>query len=214
MQYSFISDNNAAAHPAIFEHLIRANEGQAFAYGEDHITADACNLMKSHFGEHVEVLFTTTGTASNVICLKTLLEPYEAIICARSAHMNVDECGAPEALIGVKLITCDTELGKLTPEHVLSCLQDYKMVHRVQPKVVSISQCTEWGTVYTLSELQALVDVCRQHKLYLHIDGARLANAASALGVSLGDVCLNGGIDMLSFVILVNAYRQRGCICL
>lgn len=199
MQYSFISDNNAATHPAVIEQLIRANEGQAFAYSEDHITAEAIQLVRSHFGEKCEVFFTTTGTASNVICLKTLLDPFEAIICARTAHLNVDECGAPEAIIGVKLIDCDTEQGKLTPEHILACLQDNRMVHRVQPKVVSISQSTEWGTVYTLEELQAIINVCRQHNLYVHIDGARLANAACSLGVSLGDVCLNGGIDMLSF---------------
>ncbi|WP_367608003.1 low specificity L-threonine aldolase [Legionella sp. W05-934-2] len=199
MSYSFMSDNNAPVHPSVLASINHANTGYAPAYGEDEFTAQARQLIQAHFGGQCEVLFSTTGTACNVISLKTLLEPYEGVICPKSAHLNVDECGAPEAVGGVKLISCETIQGKITPENILACLQDVRMVHRIQPKVVSISQCTEWGTVYTLNELQAIKDICSRNNLYLHVDGARLANAACALDVSLSEICLNGGVDILSF---------------
>ncbi|KTD20469.1 threonine aldolase family protein [Legionella israelensis] len=194
----FISDNASPAHPEVMNALMEVNSGYEVAYGQDRITEKAKQLFRKHFGE-CQVFFMSTGTACNVIALKSILESHEAVICADSAHLYKDECGAPEALLGVKLLTVKTPQGKLTPENISPLLLDRNMVHRVQPKAVSISQCTEWGTVYSIEELNRLSEFCHKHGLLLHVDGARLANAACHLNTSLREICLNGKIDLLSF---------------
>lgn len=199
MQQHFLSDNASPAHHEVIKAITEANSGYEIAYGEDLVTQRAVAEFKRHFGSSCEVFFTSTGTASNVTALKSILDSYEAVLCADSAHLYKDECGAPEALLGTKLIPVETHQGKISPEKLRPHLLDKAMVHRVQPRVVSIAQCTEWGTVYTLDELRALSDFCKKNALLLHIDGARLANAACHLGVSLHEICLNGSIDLLSF---------------
>lgn len=198
MNQHFLSDNASPAHPAVLQAVLNANQGYEPAYGEDSTTQKAKQLIKEHFNSVHGVLFVNTGTASNIIALKSVLEPYEAIICADKAHLNRDECGAPEAILGCKLISLPTLDGKIRPEDISDQLIDSNMVHRAQPRVVSISQCTEWGTVYTLEELQAISACCKKNKLLLHIDGARLSNAACALNTTLHQLCLEGQVDLVS----------------
>ncbi|KTD61775.1 threonine aldolase family protein [Legionella spiritensis] len=195
----FISDNASPAHPEVIAAIVEANKNHEAAYGHDRVTAKAMDDLKKHFGEDCQVFFVSTGTAANLIALKSVLESHQAVICADSAHLYKDECGAPEAILGAKLLPVTTEQGKISPQAIAPLLLDTNMVHRIQPKVVSISQCTEWGTVYTLDELKALSRFCREHRLLLHVDGARLANAACRLQTSLKEICLNGDVDLLSF---------------
>jgi len=194
---SFGSDNHAGAHDAVVRALARANTADVPSYGADQWTERAASALRATFGARGDVHFVFTGTAANVLGLSLLLRPYEGVICAESAHVNVDECGAPERVLGSKLLTVPTPDGKLTPELVGGRLGDRGDEHRVQPGVVTISQVTELGTCYSLDELKSLGEFCRAEGLRLYIDGARLANAAAHLGCSLGD--LAAWADVLSF---------------
>ncbi|MEQ9563901.1 MAG: beta-eliminating lyase-related protein [Woeseiaceae bacterium] len=195
----FISDNASGVHPEVFEALLRANEGHAIAYGNDGWTARAKEVLRGHFGERCEILFALTGTGANVLALNSLLQSWQAIVCADSSHLERDECGAAEKFIGCKVLTVHSHAGKLTPESIEPILEDTSMVHRAQPRVVTVSQCTEWGTVYTPTELIALSEFCHTHGLLLHVDGARLCNAAAALDTSLAALTADCGVDVLSF---------------
>ena len=194
---SFGSDNHAGAHEAVLRMMARVNEGDAVAYGGDPWTERACAGLQALFGARSGVFLVMIGTAANVLGLSLLLRPYEGVICPESAHLNVDECGAPERILGAKLLTVATPDGKLTPALIAGRLGDRGDVHRVQPRVVAISQVTEYGTCYTLAELRALGEFCRSEGLRLYADGARLANAAAWLGCSLAD--LAAPVDVLSF---------------
>jgi threonine aldolase len=194
---SFGSDNQAGAHEAVLRMMARVNEGDAVAYGGDPWTDRACAEIQALFGARGGVFLVLVGTAANVLGLSLLLRPYEGVICPESAHLNVDECGAPERILGGKLVTVTAPDGKLTPELIASRLGDRGDVHRVQPRVVAISQVTEYGTSYTLEELRALGEFCRSEGLRLYADGARLANAAAWLGCSLADIAAS--LDVLSF---------------
>ena len=194
---SFGSDNQAGAHEAVLRMMARVNEGDAVAYGGDPWTERACAGLQALFGARSGVFLVMIGTAANVLGLSLLLRPYEGVICPESAHLNVDECGAPERILGAKLLTVATPDGKLTPALIAGRLGDRGDVHRVQPRVVAISQVTEYGTCYTLAELRALGEFCRSEGLRLYADGARLANAAAWLGCSLAD--LAAPTDVLSF---------------
>ena len=194
---SFGSDNHAGAHEAVLRMLARANEGDAVAYGDDSWTERAASQIAALFGAGGGVFFVFTGTAANVLGISLLLRPYEAVICPESAHLNVDECGAAERILGCKLLTVPTPDGKLTPGLVASRLGGRGDEHRAQPRVVAISQVTEYGTCYTLPELRALGEFCRSEGLLLYADGARLANAAAQLDCSLAD--LAAPMDVLSF---------------
>jgi threonine aldolase len=193
----FGSDNQASAHEAVLRMMARVNEGDAAAYGGDRWTERASAEVQALFGARGGVFLVLTGTAANVLGLSLLLRPYEGVICPGSAHLNVDECGAPERILGGKLLAVTAPDGKLTPALVASRLGDRGDVHRVQPRVVAISQVTEYGTCYTLEELGALGEFCRSEGLRLYADGARLANAAAWLGCSLAD--LAAPMDVLSF---------------
>lgn len=195
----FISDNASGVHPEILAALARANEGHAIAYGHDEHTRRAQEMLRLHFGQGCEVLFALTGTGANVLALHSVLQSWQAIVCGDSSHLHRDECGAAEKFIGCKVLTAHTPDGKLTPDAIRPLLEDTGMVHRAQPRVVTISQCTEWGTVYTPEEIAAIADFCHGHALLLHVDGARLCNAAVALGVSLGELTADCGVDVLSF---------------
>lgn len=194
---SFGSDNHAGAHDAVVRALARANTADVPGYGDDPWTERAASALRAEFGAQGDIYFVFTGTAANVLGLSLLLRPYEGVICAESAHVNVDECGAPERILGSKLLTVPTPDGKLTPELIGRRLGDRGDEHRVQPRVVTISQVTELGTCYSLEELQSLGGFCRAEGLRLYIDGARLANAAAHLGCSLAD--LAAWADVLSF---------------
>ena len=194
-----MSDNAAGVHPKVLEKIAMVNVGHEVAYGYDQYTQKATDLFKQHFGSEIEVLLTLTGTGSNVIALQSMLQSYHAVICGRNAHLYADECGAPEKFIGAKLIPIETYLGKLTIEGIKAALQDMHLVHRVQPKVVSITQATEWGTLYTIDEIKTIADFCRKYQLYLHMDGARLANAASALNVTFKQITTDLKVDVISF---------------
>jgi len=195
---AFASDNNAGVHPEVLAALAAANVGHAPAYGDDAWTARAVALLRREFGAAAQVHFVFGGTAANVLGLAALVKPHQAVLCSRNAHIAVHECGAPERFGGCKLVLLDDQDGKLSPaavERELGALGD---VHRSQPRVVSISQCTELGTVYTPAELRALSEHAHARGLLLHVDGARIANAAAALGVGLGAITTDVGVDVLS----------------
>jgi threonine aldolase len=194
---SFGSDNHAGAHPAVLEALAAVNQGDATAYGDDPWTAAASARLAEAFGADGGVFFVFTGTAANVLGLSLMLRPYEAVICAEDAHINVDECGAPERILGGKLLTVPTPDGKLTPDLVATRLGGRGDEHRAQPRVVAVTQVTELGTCYTLDELRRLGKFCHRNGLFVYLDGARLANSAAFLGCSLSDLAAD--VDVLSF---------------
>jgi len=194
---SFGSDNHAGAHPAVVGALAQANTADAPGYGADPWTGRAVSTLRAAFGARGGVYFVFTGTAANILGLSLLLRPYEGVICAESAHVNVDECGAPERILGSKLLTVPTSDGKLTPGLIGTRLHGRGDEHRAQPRVVTISQVTELGTCYSLEELKTLGEFCRAEGLRLYVDGARLSNAATHLGCSLAD--LAACADVLSF---------------
>jgi threonine aldolase len=196
---TFASDNNAGIHPEMIEAITAANDGHVLAYGDDPFTERAMKLFEKHFGRDIAVYFVFGGTGANVLGLKSITESYQAIICAETAHVHVDECGAPEKFTGCKLITVPTRDGKLRVEQIKPLLHGIGVEHHVQPRVISISQATEMGTVYTQKELKALADFAHDHNMLLHVDGARLANAAVSLNASLKDITADAGVDVLSF---------------
>lgn len=196
---SFASDNNAGVHPEIIDAIKTANDGHVVAYGSDPITARAIELFQKHFGDDVAVYFVFGGTGANVLGLKAITNPYHAIFCADTAHVNVDECGAPEKFTGCKLITISTPDGKLRAEQIKPLLHGIGVEHHVQPRVITISQATEMGTVYTRDELKTLADFAHDHGLLLHVDGARLANAAVFLNKTFKEITTDAGVDVLSF---------------
>jgi threonine aldolase len=196
---SFASDNNAGVHPQVMEKLATANQGHVIAYGDDAYTERAVKKFREHFGKNTEVYFVFGGTGANVLGLKAATESYHAIICADTAHINVDECGAPEKFTGCKLLSLPTPDGKLRPSQMSPLLHDVGFEHHVQPRVISISQATEMGTVYTPRELKVLSSFAHEHGMLLHMDGARVGNAAASLGVKLRAITKDAGVDILSF---------------
>jgi threonine aldolase len=195
----FASDNNATIHPDVLAAIARANVGHVTGYGHDDFTRAVEELFADRFGSGARTFLVFNGTGANVLALRAACRPWQAALCARSAHLNVDECGAPEAVAGVKLLSADAENGKLTPALLESLIVHVGDEHAVQPRVVSISQCTELGTVYTPREVGALADFAHARGMVLHMDGARLSNAAAALGLPLRELSTDVGVDILSF---------------
>jgi threonine aldolase len=195
----FASDNASGVHPAVLEALSEANQGHALAYGMDPWTARATARFAEVLDTDVEVVFTWGGTGANVVGLQCLLRPWEGVICADSAHIVVDECGAPERFTGSKLIDLPAVHGKLRPEQLGPQLHALGDEHHVQPRVLSITQSTEMGTVYSLEELRALVEVAHGGGLVVHVDGARLSNAVAALGCTLHEMVVDTGVDVVTF---------------
>ena len=193
------SDNYSGAHPAVLEAIAAANAEHAPSYGADSVTARARELFREQLGGHVDVFMTFNGTGSNVIGMQSLMRSWEAVICAASAHINVDEAGAPEKLLGSKLITLDSPDGKLTPSMIEAVQWRIGDVHQSQPKVVLITQSTESGTRYSPEEIRAIADTAHGRGLYLYMDGARIANAAAGLGVELRAITTDAGVDAMSF---------------
>lgn len=196
---SFASDNNAPVHQEVLDAIISANTGDAVAYGDDAITRRAESLFRQQFGEESEVFFVFNGTGANVSALSHLTHPYHAIICAETSHIQHDECGAPEKFTGCKLHTLKAPDGKIRPQQVLPLLHSVGFQHHAQPKIISLTQSTELGTVYSISELQEMAQFAHANQMLLHIDGARIANAAAFLGVSFREMITDTGVDVLSF---------------
>ena len=196
---SFASDNNAGVHPKILQAIAAVNRGHVVGYGDDVYTEAAVRKFKQHFGSDVEVFVVFNGTAANCLSLKALTEPYHAVICAEAAHIYADECGAPEKFTGCKLIPIPTEDGKLTVEAVSHAYHGIGDQHHVQPRVISITQVTEVGTVYTPQEIRDLARFAHDREMFLHMDGARIANAAVSLGLTLRQSTRDLGVDVLSF---------------
>jgi len=195
----FGSDNHAGIHPEVLAAIAAANVGHVHSYGDDPYTEEAVVHFREHFGEEVEVFFAFNGTAANVLSLAGITRPHNAVICAESSHLHTDECGAPEKFTGCKLLTVPVEDGKLTLEAVAGSMPGRGDEHQVQPGVVSITQATELGTVYRPDEIRALADFAHGRGMRLHVDGARLVNAAAGLGVSLREITADVGVDVLSF---------------
>lgn len=195
----FASDNNAGVHPEVLKAMVDANKGHTIAYGDDVYTESALKTVKDHFGQEVEVFFVFLGTAANVLGLTAATNSFHSILCAETSHIQEDECGAPEKFSGCKLIPLPTADGKITPDKVGGHLYNIGFEHHSQPKIVSITQSTELGTVYTLDELKTLADFCHSNNMLLHMDGARLANAAVALGMTMKEITTDAGVDILSF---------------
>ncbi len=196
---SFGSDNHSGIHPDILQAIAAANHDHQLAYGDDEYTVRARHLIKETFGECAEPYFVFNGTGANVVALRACVQSFHSVLCAKTAHIAVDECGAPEFMTGAALREIDTPDGKLTPELIAPRLINWGFEHHSQPKVVYISQCTELGTLYTCEEIKAIADYIHPFGMYLHLDGARLANAAVALGKSFKEMTVDCGVDILSF---------------
>ncbi len=195
----FGSDNFSGATPEIFKAIEEASYGHQHAYGEDIYSQKAIADFKTIFGEDIEVCFVYNGTGANILSLAAFTRPYQAIICAETAHINVDECGAIERQSGCKLLTVPTFDGKLNIGLIQNHMHGFGDQHHVQPKMISLSQCTELGTVYSIEELKEICDFAHAHQMYVHMDGARLANAIAYLGCDPKSITTEVGIDVLSF---------------
>lgn len=195
----FASDNYSGVHPEVLAAIAAANDGHQVAYGEDVYTARLQEVFAEHFGEGIEAYPVFNGTGANVVGLQSMLPRWGAVIAASTAHINVDEGGAPERVAGIKLLTVPTDDGKLTPELVDREAWGWGDEHRAQPLVVSITQSTELGTLYSVEEVRALADHAHERGMRLHMDGARISNAAAALDVPLRAFTRDAGVDVLSF---------------
>jgi threonine aldolase len=209
---SFASDNTAPVAPEIMQAIVAANDGDALAYGDDEWTARAVARFREHFGNAAEVYFAFNGTGANVAALSSVLHPWEAVLCPATAHLHTDECGALERFCGSKVIPIPTSDGKLRPADLEPYLRAVPEVHFAQPRVISISQATELGGVYEVEELRQLCAFARERKLLVHVDGARLANAAAALSVPLRTVA-GECADLLSFGGTKNGLMLGDAFC-
>ena len=195
----FASDNNAGVHPEILDAIARANQGHTVAYGDDVYTRSAVAKFEEHLGSGIEVFFTFNGTGANVLGLQAMTRPYHSILCSDYAHIYTDECGAPEKHIGCKLIPLAHQDGKIAVEQVKHAYHGIGDQHHAQPRVVSITQTTEMGYGYKPEEVAALARFAHEHDMFLHMDGARIANAAASLGQTLKQATRDLGVDVLSF---------------
>ncbi len=196
---SFASDNNSGVHPEVLEALARVNRGHTVAYGDDAYTEAARGMFRQVFGEDVEVYFVFSGTGANVLSLQALTRSHHAVVCASTAHIHEDECGAPEKFTGCKLFTVPSENGKIRAEQIRPLLHIVGFEHQAQPAVVSITQATELGTLYRPEEVRELTAFAHDHGMRVHMDGARICNAAAALDLPLRALTRDVGVDVLSF---------------
>ncbi len=199
MNCIFASDNTTGVHPLVMQALNDVNKGACKPYGDDEYCQEAEKAFRKVFGEDIVIFFALNGTGSNVLALKSILRPWEATICADTSHLNTDEVGAPEANTGSKLLISTEQNGKLTLEGIRHYLHDLENVHHSKPALVSITQTTEQGTVYTVDEIKAITSLAHEHGLYVHMDGARIANAVAALDVDINAITRDAGIDVISF---------------
>ena len=209
---SFASDNNSSVHPEVMQALMEANTGHALGYGDDKWTEEAAELVKKVFARPCEPLFVFNGTGSNTMALQLMTRPYHIIFCAETGHIAVDECGAPGKGTGCFIRTIDTPDGKLTPQLLAPYMVNFGVEHHSQPGAVYISQCTELGTIYKPQELRELCDYAHAHGLQVHMDGARIANAAAALGLSIDEVSGACGVDTLTLGGTKNGLMGAECV--
>lgn len=209
----FASDNNAGIHPDVLNEIIASNAGHVTGYGADMYTSQAVDLFRKQLGEQTETFFVFTGTAANVLGLSAVTRSWHSVITASTAHLEGDECGAPEKLIGCKVLVADTPDGKITPALIEKHIHGIDFEHHSQPKAVSITQCTEMGTVYTLEEIKRLADYVHDKGMILHMDGARIANAAVSLDLPFKAFTTDAGVDILSFGGTKNGMMFGEAIC-
>lgn len=195
----FASDNNSGVHPDMLKAMERVNTGHEIAYGDDRYTEEVTEKMREMFGGEAEVFFVFIGTAANVLSISSMTQSYHAVICPETAHIAVDECSAPEKFTGCKLMTVKTPDGKLTVDLIKQHMHGFGFEHHAQPKVVSITQSTEMGTVYSIEEIRTIADYAHEHDMLLHMDGARISNAAVALDKDFREFTGEAGVDVLSF---------------
>lgn len=210
---TFASDNNSGAHPAALIAIAEANDGHVHAYGDDPWTVRGVRAIRTHLGEDAQVFFAFNGTGANCTGLGAVLRNGECVIAAATAHIATDECGAPERLTGCKVLTVQTDDGKLRPADVEPLLGVIGNEHHAQPCAISISQVAETGTVYSAAEVRALADLAHAHGMYLHMDGARLANAAVALDEPIRSFTTDAGVDVLSFGGTKNGLLFGEAVC-
>ena len=209
----FASDNNAGVHPDILRELAAVNTGHAVGYGDDIYTHAAEQLFKDHLGDDTETFFVFTGTAANVLGLSSVTRSWNSIVTAFTAHIEQDECGAPEKFTGCKVLTVDTPDGKIRTEMLEKHLHGFGFEHHSQPKVVSITQATEMGTVYTPDEIRKIADHVHSRGMLLHMDGARISNAAVSLDLPFRSFTTDAGVDILSFGGTKNGMMFGEAVC-
>jgi threonine aldolase len=209
----FASDNNGGVHTEILKEIMTANSGHVTGYGSDIYTKKALSLFKDHLGSDTETYFVFTGTGANVLGLSAIMRSWNSVITASTAHLEGDECGAPEKFIGCKVLVVDTPDGKVTPALIEKHIHGIDFEHHSQPKVVSITQATEMGTVYTVTEIMAIADFAHSRGMALHMDGARIANAAVCLNLPFKAFTTDAGVDVLSFGGTKNGMMLGEAIC-
>lgn len=209
----FASDNNAGVLPEILRELQLVNNGHTLGYGNDTYTEEACQLFRSQFGDDTETFFVFTGTAANVLGISGVTKSWNSIITASTAHLESDECGAPEKFTGCKVLTVDTPDGKINCELIERHVHGFGFEHHAQPKIISITQSSEMGTVYTPGEIRKLADYAHSNNMLLHMDGARLANAAISLDLPFRNFTTDSGVDILSFGGTKNGMMFGEAIC-
>jgi threonine aldolase len=195
----FASDNNAGVHPQIMDAINEVNQGHTIAYGDDPYTVSATQKLKEVFGESARPFFVFIGTAANVLGLDAATSPYHSIICAETSHIHQDECGAPERWTGCKVLAVEAPNGKLDIEGIEKHMHGIGFEHHSQPRVISITQATEMGTVYTMEEIRRITEYAHSRDMLVHMDGARISNAAASLGTGFREMTAEAGIDILSF---------------
>ncbi len=213
LKRGFASDNNSGVHPDILREMEKSNSGHVVGYGSDIYTGQALQLFREQLGSNTEVYFVFTGTAANVLGISGVTRSYNSVITAFTAHLEQDECGAPEKFTGCKVLTVDTPDGKLTPGMLRKHMHGFDFEHHSQPKVISITQSTEMGTVYSIDEIRAIADFAHSRNMLLHMDGARLANAAVSLNLPFRAFTTDAGIDLLSFGGTKNGMMFGEAVC-
>jgi threonine aldolase len=213
VQRGFASDNNAGVHPEILKELISINKGHTIGYGSDIYTEQAKKLFKEHLGNDTEVFFVFNGTAANVLGLSSVVRSWNSVITAFSAHLEQDECGAPEKFAGCKVLTVDTPDGKINVNMLEKHMHGFDFEHHSQPRIISITQATELGTVYSAGEISKISDFAHNNGMLLHMDGARIANAAVSLDLPFRSFTTDSGVDVLSFGGTKNGMMFGEAVC-
>ena len=213
LKRGFASDNNSGVHPAVMDEIMRVNRGHVVGYGDDPFTERAREMLRRELGEQTEIFFVFTGTGANVLGLAGVTRPWNSVITAHTAHIETDECGAPEKFTGCKVLTVDTADGKLKPELLARHMHGFDFEHHSQPAVISVSQATEMGTVYSAEEISTLADYAHRHGMLLHMDGARIANAAVTLDLPFRAFTTDAGVDLLSFGGTKNGMMYGEAVC-
>jgi threonine aldolase len=209
----FASDNNSGIHPSVLQEMSVVNNGHTIGYGNDPYTEEATRLFRHHLGEGCEVFFVFTGTGANVLGITAVTRSWNSVITSFTAHIEQDECGAPEKFSGCKVLTVDTPDGKLTPSLLKRHMHGFDFEHHSQPRIISISQATEMGTVYTPAEIRALSDYAHDNNMLLHMDGARISNAAVSLSLPFRSFTTDAGVDILSFGGTKNGMMMGEAVC-